>query len=92
MLGLVLPYPDVLQPLWPALRSLAQRFLMDLDTVPCGVRDVNVLLMSKGRKHSPSSQLVFQPPAFTFPGLFLGEPELLLVVVLFCKRRSTLAH
>lgn len=60
---------------------------MDLDTVPCGVSDVNVLLMSKGGKCSLSSRLVFQSPAFTSPDMFLGEPELLLVVVLFCKSR-----
>lgn len=64
---------------------------MDLHTVACGVSDVNALLMSKGGKYSPSSQLVFQSPALTFPGMFLGEPELLLVVVLFCKRTSSLA-
>lgn len=64
---------------------------MDLDRVPCGMSDVNVLLMSKGGKYSPSSQLFFRSPAFTFPGMLLREPELLLVVVLFCKRTSSLA-
>lgn len=65
MLGLVQVSPEVLQPLCPAPCRLAQRFLMDLDTVPCGVSDVNVLLMSKGGKYSPSSQLLFHSSAFT---------------------------
>lgn len=58
---------------------------------PLSMTDVNILLMSRGGKNSPSSQLVFWSPAFTFPDMFLGEPELLLVVVLFCKSMSSLA-
>lgn len=58
---------------------------------PLAMTDVNILLMSRGGKYSPSSQLLFWSPAFTFPDTFLGEPELLLVVVLFCKSMSSLA-
>lgn len=84
------------QPAWMGLCCDAQHRLAPSSTMgrrgtALGMTGVSLLFVRRGGKCSPASQLVFWSPAFTFSHVFLGEPELLLVVVLFCKSPSSLA-